>query len=96
VDGRKISMHRFPADKRLRKVWMIRCKNARPNFEFINSDQTRLCGLHFEGRSGPTKKTPLPCYFPKADGGEKVYKLTVRRLILNSTYSAFISTKSKY
>ncbi|KAL5020229.1 hypothetical protein ScPMuIL_003121 [Solemya velum] len=75
VDGKKISMHRFPADVRARKVWMQRCKDARPNFLFVNYDQTRLCSCHFVGKSGP-QKNPLPCIFPGPDGEEKIYKLS--------------------
>ncbi|KAL5010804.1 hypothetical protein ScPMuIL_013109 [Solemya velum] len=67
----------FPADVRARKVWIQRCKNARPNFLFVNYDQTRLCSRHFVGKSGPQKENPLPCIFPRPDGEEKIYKLSV-------------------
>ncbi|KAL5021253.1 hypothetical protein ScPMuIL_000408 [Solemya velum] len=77
VDGKKISMHRFPADVRARKVWIQQCKNARPNFLFVNYDKTRLCSRHFVGKSGPQKENPLPCIFPRPDGEEKIYKLSV-------------------
>ena len=87
VDGRKVSMHRFPANKQARKLWIQRCKNARPNFVFINSDQTRLCSDHFIGKIGPTKDHKLPSIFPQQKGGEKLYKISVSlKLISHSTF----------
>ncbi|KAJ8309879.1 hypothetical protein KUTeg_011744, partial [Tegillarca granosa] len=76
IDGVRISMHRFPADKGKRRIWISRCKNARSNFKFVNSDQTRLCSQHFVGKEGPTKTNPLPSIFPKPDGNDKLYKLS--------------------
>ncbi|KAJ8303740.1 hypothetical protein KUTeg_018663, partial [Tegillarca granosa] len=82
VDGRVVRMLRFPVDETKRKVWIQRCKNARLNFMFKNFDQTRLCSEHFSGKSGPTKLCSLPTLFPKPDGSEKIYKLSVSKELM--------------
>ena len=80
VDGIRVSMHRFLAEVKVRKIWIQRCKNTRQNFVFANSDQTRLCSFHYVDKNGPTKENPLPVAFPKAGGSEKIHVLSVSSL----------------
>ncbi|XP_046556080.1 uncharacterized protein LOC124265345 [Haliotis rubra] len=81
ANGRKITMHRFPADIRLRRVWIQRCKLVRSNFKYTRNDSTRLCSEHFYGGEGPSKLHPLPTVFPK-----KTFKLSnVSHLVHGTT-----------
>ena len=49
VDGRKVSLHRFPADKKVAKVWMTRVKLAMVT-AFVLTANSRLCSEHFVGK----------------------------------------------
>ncbi|XP_056000001.1 uncharacterized protein LOC130048037 [Ostrea edulis] len=71
VDGKKITMHRFPSNDKVRKVWIKRCHMIRSDFNFKNYDQTRLCSEHFVGKCGPTKEHPIPTLFPT-----RIFKLS--------------------
>ncbi|XP_033753600.1 uncharacterized protein LOC117336915 [Pecten maximus] len=64
-DGdRKIKLHRFPSDLKLRKIWIQRCRLVRKDFNFKSYDSTRICSDHFVGKSGPTHKHTVPSLFP--------------------------------
>ena len=77
IGDKKVSMHRFPANKRVRRVWIQRCRNARPNFVFKNYDQTRLCSVHFNDGNGPKPNHNLPTIFPTKSGEQKIYQISV-------------------
>ena len=79
VNGRNVSMHRFPSDMQRRRVWIQRCKHARLDFSFKNYDQTRICSEHFVGGRGPTPTHNLPSVFPRPDGSFKYYQTTVNK-----------------
>ena len=88
IGEKKISLHRFPSDQTIRKVWMQRCRLVRADFKFRSYDSTRLCSDHFVGKSGPTSKHTLPSLFPT-----KTFKISVSTLdMINyfNTYSASI------
>ncbi|XP_069104832.1 uncharacterized protein [Argopecten irradians] len=66
-DGRTVSLHRFPANSKISKIWEQRVKCFRKNFNL--KPATRLCSEHFEGKSGPSESSQLPSIFP-----QKVFK----------------------
>ncbi|XP_069113086.1 uncharacterized protein [Argopecten irradians] len=63
VNGKKVSLHRFPADSKVSRVWEQRVKCFRKNFVLKNT--TRLCSEHFEGTDGPSAECPIPSIFPQ-------------------------------
>lgn len=67
VNNRKVTLHRFPVNKRHKGIWKNRIsrKNWKP------TSCSRLCSEHFVSLSGPTKEHPLPSIFH-----HKVFKTT--------------------
>ena len=65
VDGYVISLHRFPANDKIRKVWLQRCKLVMRTFKF--SDNSKLCSKHFVGRNGPSIIHTIPSIFGKKE-----------------------------
>ena len=64
VSGRKVSLHKFHANDKLRRVWIQRVKTVMKT-GFKVSPNGRLCSEHFQGKAGP--KPPfitLPSLFP--------------------------------
>ena len=92
VCEKKVSMHRFPANKRVRRVWITLCKNARPNFVFKNYDQTRLCSVHFNGGNGPKPNHNLPAIFQTKSGEQKIYQISVSKHLPRGILSFFLHT----
>ena len=85
VEGKVVSLHRFPANDRIRKVWIQRCKLSMKTFRY--TENSKLCYEHFEERCGPTMMNPLPTVF-----GKKRYKTSVSlTLILFKRRSPCIS-----
>ncbi|CAH1406774.1 unnamed protein product [Nezara viridula] len=39
-----ISFHRFPRDKKLRKIWILKCRRE----DQFNPDSSRICSVHFK------------------------------------------------
>lgn len=71
VSGTKVSLHRFPADKKVRNVWNKRVKLAMVS-GFVVTTNSRLCSLHFDGLAGPKPpKITIPSLFPN-----KTYQTT--------------------
>ena len=67
ANDRKISLHRFPVNKRLSMLWKNRIsrKNWKP------TSCSRLCSEHFITKVGPTKEHPIPSIFD-----HKIFKTT--------------------
>ena len=57
-DGTRVTLHRIPADKATRKLWLSRLHNVRKNLT-VNSD-TRVCIVHFKDH----ELGNLPTMFP--------------------------------
>ena len=57
-DGTRVTLHRIPADKATRKLWLSRLHNVRKNLT-VNSD-TRVCIVHFKDH----ELGNLPTIFP--------------------------------
>ena len=57
-DGTRVTLHRIPADKATRKLWLSRLHNVRKNVT-VNSD-TRVCIVHFKDH----ELGNLPTIFP--------------------------------
>ncbi|KAH3879680.1 hypothetical protein DPMN_003586 [Dreissena polymorpha] len=74
IDDRKVSMHRFPQDKCLKRVWIQRCKTVMRTFKW-NANKF-LCSEHFVGLRGPTENNPLPSMFPTESGDTKTFPTT--------------------
>jgi hypothetical protein len=53
IDGRRISLHRFPADETVSQVWKSRIKLVMKRF--VYTSHSRLCSAHFVGGGGPKK-----------------------------------------
>ncbi|KAL3862565.1 hypothetical protein ACJMK2_008524 [Sinanodonta woodiana] len=62
VDEKTISLHRFPARCKLRRVWLQRSRLVRKDFAYTANSQ--MCSDHFVNRSGPSKEHPVPSVFP--------------------------------
>ena len=94
IGDKKVSMHRFPANKRVRRVWIQRCRNARPNFVFKNYVQTRLCSVHFNDGNGPKPNHNLPTIFPTKSGEQKIYQISVSNPPQGDTliFSAYVGS----
>jgi hypothetical protein len=69
-DDIRISLHRFPANKTLKRVWLQRARLVRKNL--LCTDNSFMCSVHFVGMRGPTKEHTLPSVFPN-----KVFKTSV-------------------
>ncbi|XP_052764076.1 uncharacterized protein LOC128205997 [Mya arenaria] len=68
-----VTLHRFPTDDKLRKLWIKRLKAVSPNFvSSLKND--RLCSVHF-ANGKYTKKNPFPCVFI-INNKEKIFKLS--------------------
>jgi hypothetical protein len=67
VNDRKVTLHRFPVNKRLSMLWTNRMsrKNWKP------TSCSRLCSEHFITKVGPTKEHPIPSIFD-----HKIFKTT--------------------
>ena len=81
IDDRKVSMHRFPQDKCLKRVWIQRCKTVMRTFKW-NANKF-LCSEHFVGLRGPTENNPLPSMFPTESGDTKTFPTTVSYSTMN-------------
>lgn len=75
IDGRKVSLHRFPQNKRLKRVWVQRCKTVMRSFQW--NEHRRLCSEHFVGFRGPSFQHTLPSMFPTETGATKTFQPTV-------------------
>lgn len=75
VDGRTISLHRFPQNKALKRVWITRCKTVMPTFKW--TEHKRLCSEHFVGFNGPDASQTLPTLFPTENGHTKEFLSSV-------------------
>ncbi|KAL3864688.1 hypothetical protein ACJMK2_006349 [Sinanodonta woodiana] len=62
VDEKTISLHRFPARCKLRRVWLQRSRLVRKDFAYTANSQ--MCSDHFVNISGPSKEHPVPSIFP--------------------------------
>ena len=85
IDGKKLSMHRFPSsqkDTKVKKIWIKRCSLARMDFKFHSYTSTRICGEHFVGGNGPTKQHNLPSIFHS-----KTYQITVSAFLFIHYYN---------
>ncbi|WAR28310.1 hypothetical protein MAR_014014 [Mya arenaria] len=68
-----VTLHRFPTDDKLRKLWIKRVKAVSPNFvSSLKND--RLCSVHFTNGKY-TKENPVPCVFI-INNKEKIFKLS--------------------
>jgi len=73
IEGRHVTLHRFPTEEKLRKLWISRIKTVSQHFT-CNPKNDRLCSEHFlEGKY--TQENPIPCRFV-IDNKVKVFKLT--------------------
>jgi hypothetical protein len=70
VDGRVVSLHRFPSDKEKRKTWLQRARLVRK--DFVYTKHSYVCSTHFVNGCGPSANHPLPSLFPN-----KVFKTSV-------------------
>ncbi|XP_052777993.1 uncharacterized protein LOC128215337 [Mya arenaria] len=75
IDGRKVSLHRFPQNKRLKRVWVQRCKTVMRSFQW--NEHRRLCSEHFVGFRGPSFQHTLPSMFPTETGATKTFQPTL-------------------
>ncbi|XP_053373986.1 uncharacterized protein LOC123548052 [Mercenaria mercenaria] len=71
VDGRVVSLHRFPQNKRLKRVWIQRCRTVMRTF--VWNEHRRLCSTHFVGYRGPSLEHTLPSLFPTENGSTKEF-----------------------
>ncbi|XP_045202653.2 uncharacterized protein LOC123556117 [Mercenaria mercenaria] len=71
VDGKTISLHRFPQNKRLKRVWIQRCKTVMRTFKW--NENKLLCSEHFVESRGPTFLHTLPSIFPTQNGVKKIF-----------------------
>ena len=62
VDGKIISLHRFPPIEKLRRIWIQRVKLGMVQGFQITSN-SRLCSQHFLGGNGPTDSANIPSIF---------------------------------
>ncbi|XP_014782226.1 uncharacterized protein LOC106877737 [Octopus bimaculoides] len=69
VDGKVISLHRYPANVAIRRIWLQRSRLARKDFVYTANSQ--MCSQHFVNFNGPSKDHPLPSIFPN-----KVFKIS--------------------
>ncbi|GFS00542.1 hypothetical protein ElyMa_006401900 [Elysia marginata] len=63
VNGRKVSLHRIPANKQLSKVWIQRLKLVRKDFPTVIKSSTRVCSEHFKFKKGPQPHDQIPTIF---------------------------------
>jgi hypothetical protein len=76
VDGKRISMHRFPADEEVSQVWKSRIKLIMKRF--VYTQHSRLCSAHFVGGGGPKKPyVTVPSIF-----GQRKFRTTMVKLFL--------------
>jgi len=61
VDDNVITLHRFPTNSSVRKVWIARVKLVMKKFDY--KDHVRLCSAHFVDGKGPTKEHNIPSVF---------------------------------
>ncbi|KAL5022768.1 hypothetical protein ScPMuIL_001923 [Solemya velum] len=71
VGDKTISLHKFPQDSKLQRIWIQRCRTVMKDFKW--TAHKLLCSLHFIGSRGPTKAHNIPSIFPRADGTEKLF-----------------------
>jgi hypothetical protein len=89
VDGKKVSLHRFPADENVLKVWIKRVKLSMVS-DFVLNKYSRLCSHHFLGQAGPKKPDiTIPSLFPK-----KSYQTTRVSNVINSSNQSNVSKLS--
>ena len=79
IDGRIISLHRFPLNKRLKRVWIQRCKTVMRTFKW--TEHKRLCSEHFVDLGGPTLKYTIPSLFPTEGGIIKDFPTWVNTIL---------------
>uniref|UniRef100_A0A0L8FQ40 THAP-type domain-containing protein n=1 Tax=Octopus bimaculoides TaxID=37653 RepID=A0A0L8FQ40_OCTBM len=68
--GKVISLHRYPANVAIRRIWLQRSRLVRKDFVYTANSQ--MCSQHFVNFNGPSKDHPLPSVFPN-----KVFKISV-------------------
>jgi hypothetical protein len=71
VDGQCITLHRFSADEKLRKLWIKRLKSVSSRFS-TNLKNDRLCSAHFVDGTY-SRQNPVPCIF-MVNNKQKIFK----------------------
>ncbi|KAL3886409.1 hypothetical protein ACJMK2_026407 [Sinanodonta woodiana] len=63
IGERTISLHRFPTDSKLSRIWKKRVGCFRKNLNLKST--SRLCSDHFLSLAGPSKTAQVPNIFPQ-------------------------------
>ena len=78
VEGKKVTLHRIPLDEKYKpSSWIQQLRNVRN--DFTAKAGTRVCSLHFVGKSGPKPWCPIPTLFPSKPAPEPCENTAVRR-----------------
>uniref|UniRef100_A0A0L8HAV8 THAP-type domain-containing protein n=1 Tax=Octopus bimaculoides TaxID=37653 RepID=A0A0L8HAV8_OCTBM len=70
VDGKVISLYKYPANAAICRIWLQRSRLVRKDFVYTANSQ--MCSQHSVNFNGPSKDHPLPSVFPN-----KVFKISV-------------------
>ncbi|XP_069129552.1 uncharacterized protein [Argopecten irradians] len=77
VEEKSVTLHRFPTNDRVRRVWIQRCRLIRSDYK--ESKYNLLCSVHFVGSCGPSVAHTIPSIFPN-----KTFKTScLEEVILN-------------
>uniref|UniRef100_A0A0L8HI11 THAP-type domain-containing protein n=1 Tax=Octopus bimaculoides TaxID=37653 RepID=A0A0L8HI11_OCTBM len=61
VDGKVISLHRYPANVAIRRIWLQRSRLVRKDFVYTANSQ--IYSQHFINSNGPSTDHPLPSIY---------------------------------
>lgn len=87
--GVHVTLHRFPADKQRRRVWIQKIKTVRANLNVTNN--TRVCCDHFV--NGIVDESTIPSLFPTKEVAIKKERRTLNRMVLQPHASSSTSTE---
>ncbi|XP_069129553.1 uncharacterized protein [Argopecten irradians] len=90
VEEKSVTLHRFPTNDRVRRVWIQRCRLIRSDYK--ESKYNLLCSVHFVGSCGPSVAHTIPSIFPN-----KTFKTScLEEVILNEDLDQGIPSKDMF
>ncbi|XP_069109394.1 uncharacterized protein [Argopecten irradians] len=90
VEKKSVTLHRFPTNDRVRRVWIQRCRLIRSDYK--ESKYNLLCSVHFVGSCGPSVAHTIPSIFPN-----KTFKTScLEEVILNEDLDQGIPSKDMF